>query len=106
MSPPLDWLLLPITRAAPRIVGDRAGRSDMAVAGELHTTAEWFDFIFGGMHERREERSERRRRPRSERPKKAVGASCRPNPLSGLLRSTTSLSDIGTDEPAGFPPSP
>jgi len=68
----------PEPEAAPRIVGDGQGsRPDVAVAGELHTTAEWFDFIFGGMSQRREERSERRPRPRSERPRKAAGASYR-----------------------------
>lgn len=64
--------------SAPRIVGDgQAGRPDVAVAGELHPTAEWFDFIFGGMSQRGEERSERRARPRSERPRKAAGGSYR-----------------------------
>jgi hypothetical protein len=66
------------SESAPQIVGDgQEGRADVAVAGELHTTAEWFDFIFDGMRQRREERSERRPRPRSERPKRAASASYR-----------------------------
>ena len=66
--------------SAPQIVGGRqAVRPNIEVAGELHTTAEWFDLIFGAMRPRREERSEPRLRPRSqsERPKKAVSASYR-----------------------------
>lgn len=77
------WGALPQSsegRSATEIVGDsQAVLPNIEVAGELHTTAEWFDLIFGAMRPRREERSEPRPRPRprSEQPKKAVSASYR-----------------------------
>jgi hypothetical protein len=57
---------------APQGAGSgQPGRQDVAVAGELHTTASLFDFFFGEPRQRSEPRSERLR-PRRYAPSKAV----------------------------------
>jgi hypothetical protein len=65
------WSLLPTSSArpaAPQMVA--SGPDAVATAGELHPTAEWFDFLFGGFSQPREYRPMRPvRRPPPPRPK-------------------------------------
>jgi hypothetical protein len=59
---------------ADRIANDGPpARSDSVTAGEMHPTADWFDFLFGGMRQPRSVRPEPRPR-RIDRPKIADGA--------------------------------
>jgi hypothetical protein len=59
---------------ADRIASDsQPARSDAAAKGEMRPTADWFDFLFGGMRQPRSLRPEPRPH-RTERPKKAEDA--------------------------------
>ena len=61
------WSVVPTSSVGRPALQTAEARPDVVTTGEFHATADWFDFIFGGMRELRETRSarpERRAQPR------------------------------------------
>lgn len=58
------WSMLPTPSASRPMLPTEAPRLDVVAAGEFHPTADWLDFLFGGMRQPRETRPARRPAPR------------------------------------------
>src|SRR6186997_2477750 len=75
------WSVVPTSSVGRPALQTAEARPDVVTTGEFHATADWFDFIFGGMREPRETRSarpERRAqpRPRPQKPAEAYRTLC------------------------------